>query len=61
MKSDLSDLEEKLRWCLDNDENAREIGTNGLRYAKGIVFGTEMPRAAARVLEASRGSIDDFC
>lgn len=58
--SDLSDLEEKIGWCLNNDAAARDIGSNGLRYAKGIVFGTEMPRAASSLLQASRNSLDDF-
>jgi hypothetical protein len=60
VSGDLSDLEERVRWCLDNDEAARDIGANGLKFASGIVFGTEMPRAAARVLATSRASIEEF-
>jgi hypothetical protein len=54
VQSDLSDLEERIGWCLANDESAREIAVNGMTYASRIVFGTEMPRAAAMVLRASQ-------
>ena len=37
-----------------NDEVAREIAANGMKYASHIVFGTEMPRAAAALLKASK-------
>jgi hypothetical protein len=57
IKNDLSDLEERVAWCLDNDNNAREIGANGMKYANGIVFGTEMLRAASSVLQASRETL----
>ena len=60
VQADLADLEERIRWCWDNDDAAREIGSNGLKFASGIVFGTEMPQAAARLLGASRTSLDAF-
>lgn len=28
VKADLSDLEEKIRWCRQNDDKCREIGEN---------------------------------
>lgn len=28
MKADLSDLEEKIRWCRQNDDKCRQIGEN---------------------------------
>jgi hypothetical protein len=56
VKSDLTDLDERIGWCLDNDTDAQQIAANGTKYASGIVFGTEMPRAAARLLAASRTS-----
>jgi hypothetical protein len=59
IKNDLSDLEERVAWCLDNDADAREIGANGMKYANGIVFGTEMLRAAGSVLEASRETLGE--
>jgi hypothetical protein len=58
VKADLSDLGERIGWCRQNDEDARHIAENGKRYANGIVFGTEMTRAADRFAEASLPSID---
>lgn len=58
IKDDLSDLEERVAWCLDNDDAAREIGANGMRYANEIVFGMEMLKAADSVLRASRETLD---
>jgi hypothetical protein len=60
VKNDLSDLEERLVWCLENDEAAHEIGVEGMRLANGIIFSTEMTRAAARVLEVSRIELEDY-
>ena len=57
VQEDLSDFEEKVNWCLDNDDNAREIGANGLKFASGIVFGTQMQKAAGVVLRASRNAL----
>src|SRR5205807_1421300 len=45
VRNDLSDLKEQVEWCLANDERAREIAANGMKYAKSLVFGTEMHRA----------------
>ncbi len=56
IKNDLSDLEEQVAWCLDHDEQAREIATNGMRFANGLVFGREMTRAAGLIAQASRNS-----
>jgi hypothetical protein len=58
IKNDLSDLEERVAWCLDNDDGAREIAANGMKYANEIVFGTEMLRAAGLALRASRETLD---
>ena len=33
IKSDLSDLVDKIRWAKDNDESVRKIGSNGRQYA----------------------------
>ena len=53
IKNDLSDLDEQVAWCLQNEADAREIGANGMKYAHGIVFGTEMLKAAGSVLHAT--------
>jgi hypothetical protein len=58
VQNDLSDLEERVMWCIENDDEAREIAEAGMKYANGIVFGTEMPKAAAAVLRASHASMD---
>jgi hypothetical protein len=57
IKNDLSNLEERVAWCVENDDDAREIGANGMKYAAGMVFGTEMLRAADAVLRASRETL----
>jgi hypothetical protein len=57
IKNDLSDLEDQVAWCLDNDDAAREIGVNGMKYATRIVFGTEMLTAAGSILRASHETL----
>jgi hypothetical protein len=54
IQNDLADLEERVEWCLGNDEGAREIAENGRKFANQTRFGVEIPRAAAAVLKASR-------
>jgi hypothetical protein len=56
VKNDLSDLEERVEWCLANDTQGREIAATGTEYAQRIVFGTEIPKAAAAILQAGRNS-----
>jgi hypothetical protein len=58
VRNDLSDLEEKVAWCMSNDGHAEEIAVNGRKYASGIVFADEMTRAAGAVLKASRDAAD---
>jgi hypothetical protein len=58
IRNDLSDLEERVAWCLDNDEHAREIAANGMNYANALVFGPEMLRAARLILQATMSSAD---
>jgi hypothetical protein len=54
VKNDLSDFEERVEWCLNNDEAAQEIAANALRFTNGIVFGSEMARAAEVVIKCAR-------
>ena len=54
VSGDLSDLEERIAWCLDNDAEAHAIGENGLAYGRRLVFGPEMLAAAKTVLQTSR-------
>jgi Glycosyl transferase family 90 len=37
VKADLSDLEEKIRWCRQNDDKCREIAANCLRFYEKYV------------------------
>jgi hypothetical protein len=53
IRADLSDLEDKVLWCRDHDDDARNIAEAGKRFADLRVFGTEMARAAALLLEAA--------
>lgn len=52
VRADLSDLEDKVLWCREHDDDARQIAEAGKRVADGLVFGTEMARAAAVLLVA---------
>lgn len=53
IRADLSDLEDKVLWCREHDDDARQIAEAGKRFADGIVFGTEMARAADLLFEAA--------
>jgi hypothetical protein len=37
VKADLSDLEEKIRWCRENDDKCKEIGQNALKFYEKYV------------------------
>lgn len=37
VKADLSDLEEKIRWCRQNDDKCREIAKNALDFYEKYV------------------------
>jgi len=50
---DLSDLEEKLDWCLVNDLLAREIGMNGRNFALHVIFDDQMKEAARQLCQAA--------
>lgn len=46
IKADLSNLDEQVRWCLDNPSLAEEIAWNGLRLGLSYDFENEMTKAA---------------
>jgi hypothetical protein len=48
--NDLADLKTKLRWCRDNDAEARRIAQAGRRLADSMTFETEMARFADSLL-----------
>lgn len=37
MKADLSDLEDRIRWCRNNDDKCREIGQNAMKFYEKYV------------------------
>jgi hypothetical protein len=37
VKADLSDLEEKIRWCRENDAKCKEIGQNAMKFYEKYV------------------------
>ena len=37
VKADLSDLEEKLQWCRENDQKCKQIGQNALKFYEKYV------------------------
>ena len=53
IRADLSDLEDKVLWCREHDDDARDIAQAGKRFADELVFGTEMARAASVLLETA--------
>ena len=50
VRADLSDLGERIQWCLDNDEAAAEIAARGRRFALATRFEDEMDAAAQSLL-----------
>jgi hypothetical protein len=50
VKSDLSDLESKVRWVLDNDDRAHEIGQAGFALAQSIDYNAELDAAVERLV-----------
>jgi hypothetical protein len=53
--ADLSDLREKIQWCLDNDQEAEAIGEAGAQLARGMTLETETTAAARRLLNCLAG------
>jgi hypothetical protein len=50
VRSDFSDLENKVRWVLDNDDRAREIGEAGCALAQSIDYNAELDAAVGRLV-----------
>ena len=42
MKADLSDLEDRIRWCRNNDDKCREIGQNAMKFYEKYVSRTAL-------------------
>lgn len=54
VRKDMSDLLEKIQWCKDNDDRAREIALNGQRLADSLSFDSQMNFAAEQLLSVAR-------
>jgi hypothetical protein len=54
VRPDLSDLESKVRWVLDNDDRAREIGEAGFALAQSIDYNAESDAAVGRLVTRLR-------
>ncbi len=52
VRSDMSDLLEKVRWLRDHDERAREIGLRGFELAQSMTFDAETSAAVVRIRAA---------
>jgi hypothetical protein len=50
VRSDFSDLENKVRWVLDNDDRARDIGEAGSALAQSIEYNAELEAAVGRLV-----------
>jgi hypothetical protein len=49
VSADMSDFAEKVSWCLEHENDARQIGEAGKRYAEHVIFGPEMLKAASLI------------
>jgi hypothetical protein len=54
IKNDLSDLIDKIKWCRENDDQARVIAENGRKLALSMTMETEIPKAYQTILEVLR-------
>jgi hypothetical protein len=52
VRRDLSDLMEKIDWCLENDQEARSIAEAGAECARRMSFNSEMSDTAERILRS---------
>ena len=52
IKADLSDLHDKIDWCLSNDDACEWIADNGRRLAAALAFEAELPRSCATIMAA---------
>ena len=48
IKYDLSDLDEKIQWLVDNDDKAKEIAENALKFSQ-IIFSSEFQKTYIRM------------
>ncbi len=56
VKADLSDLEEKVVWCRENDAQCEWIGANGRRLADSAHFQAELQRSCEQIMITARAA-----
>lgn len=49
IKSDLSDLAEKIEWCREHDQECQEIAVRGNTFAKSLNYDAELESAVRRI------------
>lgn len=52
VKSDMSDLVEKIRWLIDHDDEAMQIGINGRELASKLTYDAELNKALINIYKA---------
>ena len=52
VKSDMSDLVEKIHWLIDHDEEAMQIGINGRKLALKLTYDEELNKALINIHKA---------
>ena len=52
VKSDMSDLVEKIQWLIDHDDEAMQIGINGRKLASKLTYDEEVKKALINIHKA---------
>lgn len=60
IKSDLSDLAEKIEWCREHDQECREIAVRGNAFAKSLNYDAEIESAVRRINAAFARSARNY-
>jgi hypothetical protein len=53
IKSDLSDLKEKVEWCKTHDAECKKIASNGYKFAKKALKDENLKKAFVNILKSS--------
>jgi hypothetical protein len=53
VKSDLSDLQEKVNWCKEHDEECKKIAANGYKFAKKVLMDEYIKKSFVSILKSS--------
>ena len=52
VKSDMSDLVEKIHWLIEHDDEAMQIGVNGRKLASKLTYDEELNKALINIRKA---------